>query len=62
VEQNFKIHRPRTKVVGGTFTVDMTSTATDLQGEYQGKLNGHLKSEDFFGTEKYPTATFSNQK
>jgi hypothetical protein len=26
----------------------MTSlTATDLQGEYQGKLNGHLKSEDF---------------
>jgi polyisoprenoid-binding protein YceI len=45
------------KLVGGTFTVDMTSlTSTDLQGEYQGKLNGHLKSEDFFGTEKYPTA------
>jgi hypothetical protein len=29
--------------LAGTFTVDMTSlTATDLQGEYQGKLNGHL--------------------
>jgi polyisoprenoid-binding protein YceI len=43
---------------GGTFTVDMTSlTATDLTGEYQGKLNGHLKADDFFGTEKFPTST-----
>jgi polyisoprenoid-binding protein YceI len=51
------------KLVGGTFTVDMTSlTSTDLQGEYQGKLNGHLKSEDFFGTEKYPTATLVIKK
>ena len=31
-------------------------TATDLQGEYQGKLNGHLKADDFFGTDKFPTA------
>jgi polyisoprenoid-binding protein YceI len=43
---------------GGTFTVDMTSlNTTDLSGEYQGKLNGHLKADDFFGTEKYPTST-----
>jgi polyisoprenoid-binding protein YceI len=43
---------------GGSFTVDMNSlTATDLKGEYQGKLNGHLKDDDFFGTEKFPTAT-----
>lgn len=43
---------------GGTFTVDMTTlTATDLTGEYQGKLNGHLKADDFFGTDKYPTST-----
>lgn len=35
----------------------MTSlTATDLTGEYQGKLNGHLKADDFFGTDKFPTA------
>ncbi len=51
------------KVTGGTFTVDMTSlTATDLTGEYQGKLNGHLKSEDFFGTEKNPTAVLVFKK
>jgi polyisoprenoid-binding protein YceI len=51
------------KLVGGTFTVDMTSlTATDLTGEYLGKLNGHLKSEDFFGTEKYPTAVLVFKK
>jgi polyisoprenoid-binding protein YceI len=47
-----------TKLVGGTFTVNMTSlTATDLTGDYLGKLNGHLKSDDFFSTEKFPTAT-----
>ena len=45
------------KLSGGSFIVDMNSlTATDLQGEYQGKLNGHLKADDFFGTEKFPTA------
>jgi polyisoprenoid-binding protein YceI len=45
------------KLAGGNFTVDMTSiNATDLTGEYQGKLNGHLKADDFFGTEKFPTS------
>ncbi|OYX84403.1 MAG: lipid-binding protein [Flavobacteriales bacterium 32-34-25] len=51
------------KLAGGSFTVDMTSlTATDLTGEYQGKLNGHLKADDFFGTDKYPTATLVFKK
>jgi len=46
------------KLVGGAFTVDMASiTDTDLTGEYLGKLNGHLKSDEFFGTEKFPTST-----
>jgi polyisoprenoid-binding protein YceI len=45
------------KLNGGIFTVDMTSlTATDLSGESQQKLDGHLKAEDFFGTDKHPTA------
>ncbi len=51
------------KLKGGSFTVDMTSlTSTDLTGEYQGKLNGHLKSDDFFGVEKFPTATLGFKK
>lgn len=51
------------KLAGGSFTVDMTSlTATDLSGEYQGKLNRHLKSDDFFGTDKFPTATLVFKK
>jgi hypothetical protein len=40
----------------------MTSlTATDLQGEYQGKLNGHLKSEDFLEL-KISNSNFGYQK
>lgn len=51
------------KLVGGTFTIDMASiTCTDLTGEYKGKLEGHLKSEDFFGAEKFPTATLVFKK
>ncbi|SHG12678.1 Polyisoprenoid-binding protein YceI [Flavobacterium fluvii] len=51
------------KLVGGSFTVDVASlTATDLSGEYLGKLNGHLKADDFFGTDKFPTATLVIKK
>lgn len=45
------------KLTGGEFVVDMsTLVATDLEGDSKGKLEGHLKSDDFFGVEKYPTA------
>lgn len=45
------------KLVGGNFTVDMTSiTVTDLQGGSKGKLEGHLKADDFFGTDKFETS------
>lgn len=44
-------------LTGGSFIIDMTSIkTTDLEGEWAQKLNGHLKSADFFGVEKYPTA------
>jgi len=29
---------------------------TDLEGEYKEKLDGHLKSKDFFGTNEHPSA------
>ena len=46
------------KLTGGEFTVDMTSIVVDdLDGEYKGKLEGHLKSDDFFGIDKFPQAT-----
>lgn len=47
------------QLVGGIFTIDMqTIECQDLSGEYKGKLEGHLKSDDFFGVETYPEATF----
>ena len=46
------------KLEGGKFIVDMQSLSnTDQTGSSQAKLEGHLKSEDFFGVAKHPTAT-----
>ncbi len=43
------------KLTGGEFVVDMTSlTVTDLaSGDGKEKLEGHLKSDDFFGVETH---------
>ncbi len=47
------------ELTGGNFIIDMTTIkVTDLEGEYKGKLEGHLKSDDFFGVEKHSTAKF----
>lgn len=45
-------------LTGGEIVMDMpTIKATDIQGEMAAKLEGHLKSPDFFGVEEHPTAT-----
>ncbi|MFH6984273.1 YceI family protein [Marinoscillum luteum] len=50
-------------LTGGTFTVDMTTIVdSDMTGEYKDKLEGHLKSDDFFGVAKYPTSVFTITK
>lgn len=47
-------------LVGGSFVMDMTTiSSTDLTGGSKKKLEGHLKSDDFFGVEKFPTATLN---
>lgn len=53
------------KLVGGEFEVNMTSLgSTDLEGEWKDKLDGHLRSDDFFSVENHPTSTlvFTNVK
>jgi len=51
------------KLTGGSFVMDMTSISnTDLDGGGKGKLEGHLKSDDFFGVEKFPTASLNFTK
>jgi polyisoprenoid-binding protein YceI len=45
-------------LVGGNFIVDMSSLiSTDLEGGSKDKLEGHLKSDDFFGVSNHPTST-----
>lgn len=46
-------------LTGGKIEIDMNSIkCTDLDSEYASKLEGHLKSADFFGAEKYPIVKF----
>jgi polyisoprenoid-binding protein YceI len=46
------------KVAGGSFTVNMkTLSNTDQTGSSKLKLEGHLKSEDFFSIDNFSTAT-----
>ncbi len=48
------------KLTGGDFVIDMTTLiATDLKGKGKDKLEGHLKSDDFFGVVSNPTATLN---
>lgn len=57
------LHFEHKKLVGGEFVVDMaTIICTDLQGDSKGKLERHLKSDDFFGVATFPEAHFKTTK
>lgn len=46
------------KLTGGKIVIDLnTINDKDLEGEFKGKLEGHLKSEDFFDVANHPEAT-----
>lgn len=48
------------KISAANIVMDMTSISVkDLEGEYAGKLEGHLKSPDFFNVADYATSTFA---
>tara|TARA_Y100000768_G_scaffold387814_1_gene380431 strand:+ start:673 stop:1284 length:612 start_codon:yes stop_codon:yes gene_type:complete len=58
VSGNFEISSGA--IVNGEFIVDMTSINNqDMQGDSKARLEGHLKSDDFFSVESYPTAAIS---
>lgn len=50
----------RNRIIGGAFVLDMTTiNTTDLTPETgKTKLEDHLKNNDFFEVEKYPSAEF----
>lgn len=53
------------KLESGKFVADMNSlTSFDLKDDVEqlNKLNGHLKSGDFFETEKFPTSSYEITK
>ena len=55
-----KISITKNNNIEGKVVIDMTTINNlDLSGEWKAKLEGHLKSDDFFGVEKYNTSTIS---
>ncbi len=47
-------------IEAGSFVIDMNSlTVTDLEGDMKGKLEGHLKSPDFFDVGTHGKGTFT---
>lgn len=59
-----EINIDKGNVVGGSFEIDMNTIVNrDLDdAEWNAKLIKHLKSEDFFSVEKFPTSKFEITK
>lgn len=50
-------------IIGGNFVVNMTSLSVeDLSGGAKARLEGHLRSDDFFSVDKHPEATLKISK
>jgi polyisoprenoid-binding protein YceI len=47
------------KLTGGNFVIDMT---TIKDADKSANLEKHLKADDFFGADKFPTSTFTIKK
>ncbi len=47
------------KLAGGNFSINMASIK---DADKSDRLEGHLKADDFFGTDKFPTSTFVIKK
>jgi polyisoprenoid-binding protein YceI len=51
------------KLTGGDFTVDFSTIKDlDIQGDFAGKLETHLKSADFFDVAQFPNSTLKITK
>lgn len=58
--QSGELNLNQGNITGGKVTIDMNSlNAEGLDADGKGKLEGHLKSPDFFDVAKFPTATFT---
>lgn len=51
------------KLTGGDFTIDLSTIKDlDIQGDFAGRLETHLKSADFFDVAQFPTSTLKITK
>lgn len=51
------------KLIAGKLEMDMTALAvTDIQGEWGTKLLNHLKTDDFFSVDKFPSSGLTVKK
>jgi len=60
LDGNFKVDK--NGLINGKVKIDMkTINTTDLKGEWKNKLDGHLKSPDFFDVNNHPIAYLTFQ-